>query len=239
MSSALFFAQNKRDIVPNGSIFKLRIFHRVKGVVLDSTQGYVLKTTRGTEKHFTKNSVKWQLGPDQITLYNNGKYFRKSGYQFNLDYGVSDGFFGTNFSLERRLNKLDVSAGFGIQANILYFRSATFEHELILSTSPVFIGGRYYVGNKPTKLFVGGKVGLGINYKTRNVESASNGLYTNASAGVLFGSRLPLKQYVSVTYNNVHSKGEAINRSNTGLGNIGFDVWFSSIGIGYGMILGR
>jgi len=224
-------SQSKK-IVENGAVFKFKRkwykHNMVYGSLLQSDNGKQnVETMSGDTISFPTDSARKYYLPEQITLYDNGRYNYAKGKTKNLSIGMSRDHVNLDFVYGYRVNKhLDIGVGIGFDHNAFYFHTTNDFHDIRIVGSPLFIQSRYNMYFKRRCLYLKGKVGMNNNSEAGNITEINNGLVLEGGAGILFPSRINTRFYFEFSQYTSHAVGAANVASPDVLSDVEFDVWF-------------
>jgi len=246
---ALLFApissvSQHNKVVENGAVFKFkRLWYKHNMVygslLLNDNDVQNIETTDGDTVSFPLDSARKYYLPEQIRLYNNGRYHYKKGKIKNLSFGVSRDHINIDFVYGFRLNKhFDIGIGTGMDHNSFEFFTSNDHHFINTVGAPLFVQGKYNFYNGRKCFYLKGKVGMTNNAENANIIRINNGLLLEGGVGMLFASRLRTRFYFEFSQYTSNAVGAANIPHPDILSDVEFNVWYNrflfTLGVEFG-----
>ena len=228
-------------LLENGAIFKLHDGSYLIGELVSYNESpYRLKILTGDTVTISPLITKKIYLPNEISIYQKGKYTYKEGLVISLSDGLSSDH--NNFDVKAGYlfrNRFEAGAGFGIHSNSFWLQTISSNHFADVVSTAYYVHGKYFIYQSAKKVYATGKFGFANNHRNRQLTSVNNGITMEGGVGVLFASRKRSKYFLELSQYTSHAKGFLISNDVNALSDIEFDVWFHRIVFTFGIQFGK
>ena len=177
---------------------------------------------------------------EEISIFKNSKYQYVSGYSMRASTSMSEGFGGGDLTFSKKFKeKIEIGFGLGIHSNTFYFTTPGAFHRVNVHSVPFFAQGRYIFNDGLRNFYAKARIGYANNYSNWETKWVKDGLMFEGAIGVTFATTKRKKYFVELGQYTSSAEGMAINRDANALSDIGFDVWFNSFNITFGIEIGK
>lgn len=178
--------------------------------------------------------------PEEINLFDKGKWTYKNGLVFNMAIGMSNEH--NNFDVDLSYlyrNKFSLGVGLGFHNNFFGVQTTSSFHVGDVRSNTFFAKGQYNILNRSYRIYATGKIGFANHNETNQIPTISDGILLEGGLGIMFASRKRAKYFLELSQYTTHASGVLINNDVNALSDIDFDVWFNRIVFTFGIQFGK
>ena len=103
----------------------------------------------------------------------------------------------------------------------------------------MFVQGKYFINHGNKKYYAKARFGFANNYDSWQTYGVRNGIMFEGALGVTFATKKRWKTFVELGQYSSHASGSSRNTDVNALSDIGFNVWFNSFNLTFGIEIGR